>query len=458
MATRNIPAPSNPYASGAVVFDSTPYTEFYIREQQKEQAKDEALDKYFMDWDKSINPAGMRNVDTQDFLNLMNENKGFFFKNKAAIKNPALDNGAAYNEWFARNKSAMGLVSQSKEIASKEEQINKAILQAKQKGLPITDRVVADLEVFRQPIKSKNWRDFNPDNLDFEPKPFDPIRFTKDMFSDIEFDEKLQSETKIPETKTIRRVYETSMPEKALGSVYSRAAASYKTSPSVKEFVDMTVKNPTEYKKLNELFTLNYKRPIQNSEDAAAAIALTFSPVGKQREQVVDDKAALMKLSNDYISSRQRASASGKKSSAADTFDFITKGLEVAKSGNSELLNNYFSAWKVGQKTDIRGGKIGFQSAKLNPNGEIEIVYSSGINTRGGTVANPNLITEKIKINDPQAKNKLLQLDQQFLGGDVKTERTARSEAGTTPTTNQPKQKEVKQTKEFVFPQGKTKF
>ncbi len=443
MATRTLPAQRNPYASGAVIFDSEPYVDFAIRERQKEQAKDEALDKYFADWDKSINPAGMRNVDTQDFLNLINENKGFYFKNKAAIKNPALDNGAAYNEWFARNKGAMGLVSQSKEIASKEEQINKAILQAKQKGLPITDRVINDLEFFRQPIRSSSWRDFNPDNLDFQPKPFDPIRFTKDIFGDIKFDERLQSETKVPETKTIRRVYETAMPEQALSSVYSRAASSYKTSPSVKEFVDMTVQNPTEYKRLNDLFTSKYKRPIQNSEDAAVAVALSFSPAGKQREQVVDDKAALMKLSNDYIRSRQKASGGG-RTSAADTFDFITKGLEIAGSGNSELLNNYFSAWKVGQKTDIQGNKIGFQSATVNPNGEIEVVYNSGISTKAGTVANPQLITEKIKINDPQAKNKLLQLDQQFLGGDVKTERTARSEAGTVP---QSAKQETKKTK-----------
>ena len=425
MATRNIPAPSNPYASGAVIFDSTPYTEYYIREQQKEQAKDEALDKYFMDWDKSINPAGMRNVDTQDFLNLMNENKGFFFKNKAAIKNPALDNGAAYNEWFARNKSAMGLVAQSKEIASKEEQINKAIIQAKQKGLPITDRVVADLEVFRQPLRSKNWRDFNPDNLDFQPKPFDPIRFTKDIFGDIKFGEELKSETKIPETKSIRRVYETSMPKEALGSVYSRAAAAYKTSPSVKEFVDMSLQNPVEYQKLNDLFVAKYNRPLQSSEDAAAAIALSFSPVGKSREVVADDKAALEAMRDRYIRSRKSSGGSGKK--ASDTFDFIKKGVEIAQSGNSEVLNNHFSAWKAGNKSDVKGNKIGFQSATVNPNGDIEIVYNQSVSKNGVLVALPP-VKEVINAKDPQALNKLLALDQQFLGSDVKAERASKSE------------------------------
>jgi hypothetical protein len=462
MATRNIPAPSNPYASGAVIFDSTPYTEFYIKEQQKEQAKDEALDKYFMDWDKSINPAGMRNVDTQDFLNLMNENKGFFFKNKAAIKNPALDNGAAYNEWFSRNKSAMGLVAQSKEIASKEEQINKAILQAKQKGLPITDRVVADLEVFRQPIKSKNWRDFNPDNLDFEPKPFDPIRFTKDIFSDIKFDERLQSETKVPETKTIRRVYETAMPEQALSSVYSRAASSYKTSPSVKEFVDMTIQNPVEYKKLNELFTSKYKRPIESSEDAAAAIALSFSPVGKQREQVVDDRLAMFEVAEAGRNRRNAISAANRGSGA----DFVTSGniIDEIDLGETEIGQ--------GKKVIISQGEV-FNSDKTPYNGQIFItrnklpasLYSAlkvmgtdDLFLKGNKGFTAKIVDGQIEsLSDERIGN----VDRRFLENaqlKLNTEPQKGRQMQFGGNKQQPKQKEVKETKTFVFPKGKTKF
>lgn len=462
MATRNIPAPSNPYASGAVVFDSTPYTEFYIKEQQKEQAKDEALDRYFQDWDKSINPAGMRNVDTQDFLNLINENKGFYFKNKAAIKNPALDNGAAYNEWFARNKSALGLVAQSKDVASKEEQINRAIIQAKQKGLPITDRVVGDLEFFRQPIKSKNWRDFNPDNLDFQPKPFDPIRFTKDIFGDIKFDERLQSETKVPETKTIRRVYETAMPEQALSSVYSRAASSYKTSPSVKEFVDMTIQNPVEYKKLNELFTSKYKRPIESSEDAAAAIALSFSPVGKQREQVVDDRLAMFEVAEAGRNRRNAISAANRGSGA----DFVTSGniIDEIDLGETELGQ--------GKKVIISQGEV-FNSDKTPYNGQIFItrnklpasLYSAlkvmgtdDLFLKGNKGFTAKIVDGQIEsLSDERIGN----VDRRFLENaqlKLNTEPQKGRQMQFGGNKQQPKQKEVKETKTFVFPKGKTKF
>jgi len=75
MATRNIPAPSNPYASVAVIFDSTPYTEFYIKEQQKELAKEEALDRYYQEEMSKISPAGMRADDLPVFNQKYNELK-----------------------------------------------------------------------------------------------------------------------------------------------------------------------------------------------------------------------------------------------------------------------------------------------------------------------------------------------------------------------------------------------
>lgn len=426
MATRNIPAPSNPYASGAVVFDSAPYVDFFVKQQMQEKAKDEALDKYFMDWDKSINPAGMRNVDTQDFMNLINENKGYYFKNKAAIKNPALDNGAAYNEWFARNKEAMGLVSQSKDLAGKEELINKNILQAKQKGLPITDRVVQDLDSFRRPLKSKDWKDFNPDNLDFQPKPFDPVRFTKDVFGGIEFSKRqVGKDQKLPETKEIKRVTERYFSDDALPAIKARAASAYKTSPSVKEFVDGYIQDPVKYKELNELFSSKYKKPIETAEDAATAVALTFSPVGKREEEIVPDKVSFATFNSNLIKSRQKA---GGGSGAGQTIDFLKKGIDVIQSGNTDLVNDYFSAWKAGQKTDTRGGKIGFQSAEITPDKKVKIKYTVPFSAGSGvTVARPQ--EEVFELTDPQLLNKLTGLHQVFLGSDVKAERAAQAEA-----------------------------
>jgi len=324
---------ANPYSRGAVVFNSTPYTQFYMQQQQKEQAKDEALDKYFMNWDKSINPAGMRHIETQDLLTLTNENKVFYFKNKKSIKNPSLDNGAAYNEWSSRSQSAMGLISQSKELADRGKIINAAIIQAKQKGLPLTDKVVEDLKAFDKSVKSKDWRDFNINNLDFQPKQFDPTRFTKDIFSDIKLSDKLESEVKKPETMQILQTWTSSIDKANLPLIKQRASAAYYSNKSVKFEVDMYLNDANKYQELNKVFKDKFKTDIKNGEDMATALALSLSPIGKPFEKVVDDWVARFNLSQGQINRRHNESLAASQNKADQNIEAAPKYIQNARLG-----------------------------------------------------------------------------------------------------------------------------
>ena len=311
MATRINQPSSNPYAGGAVIFDSYPYANLYIQQVQREAAKDEALDKYFQEWEKSINPAGMRNQDTEDLLNIVNQSRDFYLQNKKAIKNPALDGGRAYSEYMARQKEAMGLINSSKQIAQKEELINRNILSARQKGLPIADRVVMDLDAFRQPLRSQNWRDFNPDNLDFQPKPFDFARFTKDIYGDTKLSERIVGEKKVPESFEKITTFETFLDENELPKIESRAVAAYRSSPSVKEFIDTLSQNPTEVTRLNNLFKEKYGRSISTPEDVSVSFALSLSPAGKSREVRTKDVAAELAAREQNIRTRPSKARSG---------------------------------------------------------------------------------------------------------------------------------------------------
>ena len=70
----------NPYGKGVAIDFSKP-TQIAIQLEQREQAKREALEKSFMDYEKSINPAGMRKVDSDVFLQKLAENKSFYLQN-----------------------------------------------------------------------------------------------------------------------------------------------------------------------------------------------------------------------------------------------------------------------------------------------------------------------------------------------------------------------------------------
>jgi hypothetical protein len=108
MAASRIPPSFNPYAVGAVVFDSTPYTNYFLRQEAEAKAKDEALGKYFQDLDKSLTPTGMRTQDIGGFIEKTKGLRQYYFANKDRIKNPSLDNGKAYNEYMGIFKDAQG--------------------------------------------------------------------------------------------------------------------------------------------------------------------------------------------------------------------------------------------------------------------------------------------------------------------------------------------------------------
>ena len=72
----------NPYYKGVAIDISSKPANLAIQIEQKNQAKAEALDRYFMDYEKSINPAGMRSQDQDIVLRKLNENKQFYLKNR----------------------------------------------------------------------------------------------------------------------------------------------------------------------------------------------------------------------------------------------------------------------------------------------------------------------------------------------------------------------------------------
>lgn len=344
MPTRILQPSSNPYAGGAVVFDSSPYANLYIQQVQREAAKDEALDQYFKEWDKSINPAGMRNQDTKDLFDIVNQSREFYFQNKKAIKNPSLDNGRAYSEYMSRQKEAMGLINGSKQAAQKEEFINRNILSAKQKGLPITDRVIQDLDAFRQSIKSQNWRDFNPDNLDFQPKPFDFARFTKDIYGDTKLSEKVVGERKVPESFEKITTFETFVDENELPKIESRASAAYRSSPSVKEFIDTLYQDPREITRLNDLYRNKYGKNISTPEDVAVSFALSLSPTGKTREVRTKDIAAELierekNIRTRPLRARSGGTGSGGSFGGGNLLDSFGVGQSIVTKGGNKIEN-----------------------------------------------------------------------------------------------------------------------
>ena len=128
----------NPYFKGVKIDTSKPVN-LAIQLEQKERAKQEALDKYFMDYEKSINPAGMRSQDQDGFMQKYNANKAYYFENRDKILNPAKYGAQYQSQYMAGFKDMLSDISKSKEATANNKIAQQNYYQAQQKGLETPD-------------------------------------------------------------------------------------------------------------------------------------------------------------------------------------------------------------------------------------------------------------------------------------------------------------------------------
>ena len=90
MASTGLLSGVNPYAGGNVVVDITSRPlQYMLAEKAKQDAKAEAIDKYYKDYEKSLNTAGLTPEEIKIFTQKLNEIKGYGIKNKDQINYPS---------------------------------------------------------------------------------------------------------------------------------------------------------------------------------------------------------------------------------------------------------------------------------------------------------------------------------------------------------------------------------
>ena len=130
---------SNPYGKAVALDFSTKATNAGIQLIQKEQAKKESLDKYFKDYEKSINSAGMRQQDQNVFLDKMNDAKLYYLQNQDRILMPSKYGAQYQSEYMGKLKEAQTLINESKKEAEYAKVDADHFYQATTQGLDIPD-------------------------------------------------------------------------------------------------------------------------------------------------------------------------------------------------------------------------------------------------------------------------------------------------------------------------------
>ena len=415
----------NPYGKGVALDFSSKPTQLAIQLGQKEQAKKEALDKYFMDYEKSINPAGMRKQEGDVFLQKLAENKAFYLQNREKILNPAKYGYDAQSQYMANYKGMVGLIDQSKQAAANDKVAQNHFIA--QKGLNAPDGYMTDLELSHLPVTDPNY------------KPLDITRYKfYETHNPLEYANKIYS--KIPLSQQAPEFVD--MKEKP-GYYYTKTTS--KISPEyrdaiLKEGYNNYVNDEGLRKEINQVFDTNkdevkrleakYNTKIPNAQALAGIYTWDLQPV----KEVTSDAKPTAEYNSMLIASRQK----GKSSSGAEVAKFLEGGVTALKTGDAKFINDYFAPWKAQTKTGTGGDVIGFQNIELLPDGQVKVNYSTPMTrSKRGTsfvFANP-----QSRVFNPESSSllqELTSLHQEILGNSVKAEDVAYTNTAAAPSTD----------------------
>jgi len=291
----------NPYYKGTELDVSKPVN-LAIQLHQKEEAKKEALDKYFMDYEKSLNPAGMRQQDQDVFLKKLAQNKQYYLQNRDKILNPAKYGAEAQSQYMANFKGILSDIDRSKQLAANGKVISNAMMDARKNNKTIPREVADALYNNELSIGNQNHVAFDPVNFDAYDK-HDPTKFSQAVFSKIK-----PSESK-PERIYDKANHEVSyktindIDKNALGEIQNVVSSELQKDRGL---VDTVREIARDQNKLNQLadiysnFTGGKKMNPNSLQDVATAYTIALKPAAQEKYTTPREDANYRRLQNLY--------------------------------------------------------------------------------------------------------------------------------------------------------------
>lgn len=271
--------PNNLYLSGAAQpLNLTPFMTFYMNQQARQRAKDEALEQYYSNFTKSVNPAGMRTQDIENgWSQKVSDWQDFYRTNKASILKPKLDNGKALNEFQSRYQDILQDTQKSKSATENIKQIF-PILSDPDKRSRLSESTLGSISNADKSIYDEGYKPIDYTSINFSPKELtanDLEGFNKYFTNGLKMSEGNPSIITDPKTKSKVLTTESAYTDKDLGIIADRAEKFYGENAQFANFINGMI-NEKDYNELNKVFKEVYKEDIDitHPEEFAAAWAL----------------------------------------------------------------------------------------------------------------------------------------------------------------------------------------
>lgn len=420
--------PSNLYSGGNVQLNSTPYLNYYLKQDAEKKAKEEALNKYFGQKLANVTATGVRQEEAQTLGQIKNDISNYFAQNKEAILNTGKDNGKAWGELQRKFNQAEQVINTGKIRNEENKSIQKilsnpnvvnlidldTLSEAKQKH-DQSSYIYKDGELVDNP----NFKKFDLADITFHPKEMNEADWTnylqgfRKLYQPDQYkvdyaptgNNKFQLSKQEITSYSPKRLKQ--MGEKAINDFNSskRVAYSFKLGHDLLKgnIEDYKEENEAKFNELNTIFKNVMERDIENPADihAAEIIKLNLGDFLKGGTQTNIDELEKSKMRRMEYMVRHRGSQDDAFYDAyADTVNLL-KGFPTQKvpltSLPSNLIKIYLSA---AEKTldrptlNMFNRKPDNYEISADPNGDGILVYKVGENVAKGKIPSIQINTE----------------------------------------------------------------
>lgn len=276
----------NPYRGGNVAIDFTSKpTQLAIGLIQKQRAQAEATDKYFKDWEKSINPAGLSKAELDIFAKKLKEVQEYGIKNKQAITNPSKYGYDAQSTLMAGFKDLQGYIEQGKQATAERKAFKDYVNQAIKSGKRVSDNYLDVLNKAMLPVGAGYTPpDMTQVNIY---DPHDDLVFSDKTWKGVNLPVSFDYEKEIVNGKKTGRVkpIETELITPEVANTYAQRARSYyRSNLGTQEQYNELAKDRDFVNQMNPVYKKYFGTDIKTPEDLTVAYGLaTKQPQRKEK-------------------------------------------------------------------------------------------------------------------------------------------------------------------------------
>ena len=404
----------NPYQKGVAIDISSKPINLAIQLEQKEAAKKEALDKYLMDYEKSLNPAGMRSQDQDVFLGKLAQAKQYYLQNREKILNPAKYGADAQSNYFASLRDAQNAIGQSKQAMAQDKLATQHFIA--QKDLNAPDGYAEALQLSHLPISDPRYRPLDVTQWKFY-KTHDPMEYANKVYSKIPLSE---SAPQILDVKGRPGYIYSKTISKIAPENYGRVLQDGYNSFETDEGLRKTVINMFDDKEKVKDLELKYNTKIPTAKALAGIYTLDLQPI-KETTTNPEQSAAARRFADEQKAKRLIDYNRGQVAPVRNLLDDVASVKPITNLTKDFTLSKGVVTGKEGKPftgdiKDISGQNIPADiftvlenyKINLNPKDKFRLIIKNGriegMQTKKGQIIDRNTIEAAQRKYDTERK------------------------------------------------------